>query len=288
MNILPPRVYCLWVHTSEDAFVADLWRELKTKEEFETWLDLYNATTLTTIKIARSHPNYKAKNVIFKMSADYRCQHNTRSTIPLEELKQEHFKNTFCPCSMSVTVWQQSDPGIQTTSNKKIHTQKYQAQRSLNYNHNPPVLAADALKFREIDSDVKKQLSELFQNGHSPSSALHVLQYDAQLKYGLEYIRIDADRKYIPSLQDCYRYEYSKTKITTNPDYLCGPAEKFVKAYRPSTCMMHSDDDTYLACTALLPYVQLGKVLQIYSSLCPLFSKSAVFPCGNPESTCQY
>ncbi|ELU03258.1 hypothetical protein CAPTEDRAFT_201798 [Capitella teleta] len=38
----------------------------------------------------------------------------------------------------------------------------------------------------------------------------------------------------------------------------CGP---------PGTCMTHSNDDTSLACMALLPYVQLGKVLRIYNSL---------------------
>ncbi|ELU03214.1 hypothetical protein CAPTEDRAFT_213957 [Capitella teleta] len=35
-----------------------------------------------------------------------------------------------------------------------------------------------------------------------------------------------------------------------------------------ATCMTHSNDDTSLACMAILPYVQLGKVLRIYNSLC--------------------
>ncbi|ELU12657.1 hypothetical protein CAPTEDRAFT_208090 [Capitella teleta] len=46
-------------------------------------------------------------------------------------------------------------------------------------------------------------------------------------------------------------------------------AEKKRHLQISGTCMTHSnDDDTSLACMALLPYVQLGKVLRIYNSVC--------------------
>ena len=72
--------------------------------------------------------------------------------------------------------------------------------------HNHPLRAADALRHRDVDPSVDKRLIEMFENGHSPSSALNILRFDLQQQHGADYIYVSGDKKYCPDIQYCFRY----------------------------------------------------------------------------------
>ena len=71
--------------------------------------------------------------------------------------------------------------------------------------HNQPIIAADALKHRDVSSEVKDRILELFKQGYSPSKGLELRKYDLQVKFGDEYVIKSADRAVFPDLQYCYR-----------------------------------------------------------------------------------
>ena len=53
---------------------------------------------------------------------------------------------------------------------------------NLKHDHNHPVHAADALRFRPIAEDTRKKYYELFKLGHSPASAHLVYETTLMLK----------------------------------------------------------------------------------------------------------
>ena len=71
----------------------------------------------------------------------------------------------------------------------------------LKHNHNHILLMADALRFRPLSEQTKKQYYYLFSQGHSPASA-H-LEYETNLMYSDEADLI-ADRSCNPKISDVY------------------------------------------------------------------------------------
>ena len=69
-------------------------------------------------------------------------------------------------------------------------------------------MAADALRHRDVDPEVKEKLIGLFRSGHSPSSALQMLKYDMEDKEWdqPDFLLRAADRRFCPDMQYCYRY----------------------------------------------------------------------------------
>lgn len=72
-------------------------------------------------------------------------------------------------------------------------------------NHNHLLNCADALSKRDVSVTTVNRLTELFQQGHSPSSALETIKYDLQEEEGENYFLVAADRSIVPDLQFCYR-----------------------------------------------------------------------------------
>lgn len=81
---------------------------------------------------------------------------------------------------------------------------------SLRNDHNHQVSYAEALKNRHVWLDTSNKLQALFQNGHSPSSALDTLKFDLQEQEGENYIYTAVDRSACPDLQFCYRWGVSR------------------------------------------------------------------------------
>ena len=61
------------------------------------------------------------------------------------------------------------------------------------------------MKHRDVSEETVTKLKELFESGHSPSSAHEVIQYDLQEEYAADYILASGDRAICPDLQFCYR-----------------------------------------------------------------------------------
>lgn len=66
--------------------------------------------------------------------------------------------------------------------------------------HNHALSSAAVLKYRDLASDSKQRLCELFRQGHSASSALHCLKTDLLIKHGDKYYEFAADGRFVPSL----------------------------------------------------------------------------------------
>ena len=73
---------------------------------------------------------------------------------------------------------------------------------NLKHDHNHPVHAADALRFRPIAEDTRKKYYDLFKLGRSPASA-H-LEYETTLMLKMENPQALADRNINPKVSDVY------------------------------------------------------------------------------------
>ncbi|TDH12249.1 hypothetical protein EPR50_G00069890 [Perca flavescens] len=79
---------------------------------------------------------------------------------------------------------------------------------NLRNEHNHRLACADALRKRDVSAVTIERLTELFEKGHSPSSALDTIKYDLQEEEGEEYLYAAADRAICPDVQFCYRLYY--------------------------------------------------------------------------------
>ena len=75
----------------------------------------------------------------------------------------------------------------------------------LNFTHNHPIHCADALKHRDVSTEVKKIFIGLYKSLHPPSTALNAYKHDLPEQYGEEFVHISADRAKCPASQWCYR-----------------------------------------------------------------------------------
>lgn len=82
--------------------------------------------------------------------------------------------------------------------------------------HNHGLAGADALRKRDVSAITIERLTELFERGHSPSSALETIKYDLQEEEGDEYVYAAADRAICPDLQFCYRLAHHIGETTKN------------------------------------------------------------------------
>lgn len=78
---------------------------------------------------------------------------------------------------------------------------------NLRNEHNHRLVCADAYSKRDVSTVTIGRLTELFERGHSPSSALDTLKYDLQEEEGERYFLAAADRSIVPDIQFCYRSE---------------------------------------------------------------------------------
>ena len=76
---------------------------------------------------------------------------------------------------------------------------------TLNFLHNHPLDCADALRHRDVSDATTQKFKQLYEVGHSPSSALEVHKYDLQCQHGDRNAYVAADRSRVPDLQWCYR-----------------------------------------------------------------------------------
>ncbi len=67
-------------------------------------------------------------------------------------------------------------------------------------------LFAEALRHKDVGVKAIETLTQLFEIGHSPTSALAVLKGDLLAEHGNKYVYASANRAICPDLQFCYRY----------------------------------------------------------------------------------
>ena len=78
---------------------------------------------------------------------------------------------------------------------------------NLRFNHNYPLVVADALCHKDVFVAVKKKFTEMFEAGHSPASALEMPKYDLQVENEDDFMFTSAVRALFPEMQWCYRFK---------------------------------------------------------------------------------
>ncbi|XP_071317502.1 uncharacterized protein [Trachinotus anak] len=156
------------------SFEATIRMSLKSKEEILVWL----RSMAVSWRVAHTRPT-KGHRIIFK--ADYRCQHNTK---PKKTIKAARVsKNTDCPAKLKVTLVRTEVSNGQRSRNTDPHIPDYPTLVHICNIHNHSIHVADAaVCHRDVRSEAVEKLTELFEAGHSLSSALDVLKYDLQVQ----------------------------------------------------------------------------------------------------------
>lgn len=72
--------------------------------------------------------------------------------------------------------------------------------------HNHNIFVAEAPRHKDVGVKAIETLTQLFEIGHSPTSALAVLKSDLLAEHGNKYVYASANRAICPDLQFCYRY----------------------------------------------------------------------------------
>ncbi|XP_022601771.1 uncharacterized protein LOC111222346 [Seriola dumerili] len=165
-------------------FDATVRMPLKSKEEILVWLK----SMAVAWRVAHTRPT-KGHRIIFK--ADYRCQHNTK---PKKTIKAGRVsKNTDCPAKLKVTLVRTEVSNGQRSRNTDPHIPDYPTLVDICNIHNHNIHVADATVCRQdVRSEAQGKLTEMFEAGHSLSTALDVLKYDLQVQCEDDYIHTSA------------------------------------------------------------------------------------------------
>ncbi|XP_031169028.1 uncharacterized protein LOC116059903 isoform X2 [Sander lucioperca] len=192
-ELLPPG-YTHLLCVKEDEFRAHLKVQLSTKEAVEKWLEEFQNSSTLTWRKARTYPESARYNVY---RVDLRCQHKTYSS-------GKTSRNTNCPATLFL-VLKRSMEDRRSRSTDRHMAEGYLLYVNWRNEHNHGLAGADALRKRDVSAITIERLTELFERGHSPSSALETIKYDLQEEEGDEYVYAAADRAICPDLQFCYR-----------------------------------------------------------------------------------
>ena len=182
------------------SFTCEFKIKLKSEQDARKWVNEYNEKTKETMVYERNRKG-SGKHVVRKLFL--RCHHNQRqtgkhskSTRLLKTTFKEHSsKHTHCPAQMNVTI-------ISSSGKCGKLSKDYLVLVNLKHDHNHPVHAADALRFRPIAEDTRKKYYDLFKLGHSPASA-H-LEYETTLMLKMDNPQALADRNINPKVSDVY------------------------------------------------------------------------------------
>ena len=152
-------------------------------------------------------------------------KHTKSAKLLKTTFKKHSSKHTNCPAQMNVTIL--SPDGKLGKLNKN-----YLVYVHLKHNHNHPVYAADALRFRPIAGNTTMKYLDLFKLGHSPASA-H-LEYETTLMLKIETPQALADRSINPKVSEVYNIfnVWRKTNLgAKNGKYVFEELERRVAIY---------------------------------------------------------
>ncbi|KAJ8337870.1 hypothetical protein SKAU_G00368360, partial [Synaphobranchus kaupii] len=90
---------------------------------------------------------------------------------------------------------------------KDPHVPTYPASVRVYNVHNHNISVAEALRHRDVGAKAIETLTQLFEIGHNPTSALAVLKSDLLAEHGDKYVYVSANRALCPDLHFCYRYK---------------------------------------------------------------------------------
>ncbi|KAJ8332867.1 hypothetical protein SKAU_G00417630 [Synaphobranchus kaupii] len=121
-------------------------------------------------------------------------------------------KNTCCAAKMVCTLVTTVDKRGGLSRSKDPHVPTYPASVRVYNVHNHNISVAEALRHRDVGAKAIETLTQLFEIGHNPTSALPVLKSDLLVEHGDKYVYVSANRALCPDLHFCYRLYQKVTK----------------------------------------------------------------------------
>ena len=146
-----------------------------------------------------------------------KCIHNVNEKKQVSEYNKngnktgklkEPGKNTTCPAELNFSISSLCQ-SVCVTDTHHVRNE-YPLEIKLHYNHNHPIQAADAMRFRPVSEDTKKMFTDLFDDDISPCSA-----YRRVLDYHDTGAKAFADRYNVPDYKWVYNFhaKYIKNKF---------------------------------------------------------------------------
>ena len=173
------------------------------QESATKWITDFQEQNKTTYRITRG-TQCKGKRIIYKTVRH--CQHKRKKSKRTLK-RQESIRNKKTECNSNFTLRVYNS----VTTKNSIH-KNHPCEVILSWDHNHSLNCAKALSFRPISQDTVEKFHLYFDQGHSPSSALHLHQLNLAIKHDedLEYAK--ADRSLNPQYSDVF-YLYKKWRI---------------------------------------------------------------------------
>ena len=113
-------------------------------------------------------------------------------------------KKTNCPLSFTLTIQIPTKASTEKNAESQPHQLSHCGILKTTFDHNHSINVAHTLSFRDVSTDTKWELTDLFEMGHSASSARHAherLLHEAETNKQV----MLADRAQNPNPQDVYR-----------------------------------------------------------------------------------
>ena len=156
--------------------------------EYPNWLESYKKLNKVEMVIRSSK-----KNNPLKIYTLFRCNFQKdyhKNKIKKNPVKISKFSE--CPCSLSTTLRKKSDDA-----------DEFNMSVTVKYGHNHFVNCADFLRFRTPFIEVKEKFLNLYEKGHTASSALKTHIHDIEEEYLDESYKYLGDGAYTPDQQMC-------------------------------------------------------------------------------------
>ncbi|XP_041468587.1 uncharacterized protein LOC121418660 isoform X2 [Lytechinus variegatus] len=222
------------------------------------WKQDFEESSKCTWRVQRTHP-CQGQRILFKK--DYRCHHGQQRK--MKEGCSRHMKDTGCSSSLQLTVRRTKTFGGRLSRSTNPNLQSHPAIIKIVWNHNHAINIPSALRFRDVNQQTCEKLEDLFRKGHSPSSALNVLEMDLQTDPE-SYILKSGDRSLCPDLQFCFRLYYkifNQTYGASDGDQMIGDLDsKIIAGYNEeagSVCIkMEKTDEGELVIAICTPIMK--------------------------------
>ena len=237
-DILPDtfeyKVYSFQILTAvagESQFHLECRINVCTEDEWKVWLDTFCLKSGTSYN-KKTADHFGTKRIIF--SGMRKCIHNVRQTKvratddqqpaktkgPGRKKGQARVPGKQTSCEANVTFQLAGDRlghSKSSVGTRKQDIQMYPMLVKIHFVHNHSINAGDALRYRPIGDEVKAKLLQLFEEGHSPSSAYQTFKNDLATIHGEKFMTVSADRSIMPDYFYVFHFhaDYMKKEYGT-------------------------------------------------------------------------
>ncbi|XP_041453554.1 uncharacterized protein LOC121406612 [Lytechinus variegatus] len=191
----------------------------------------------------------------------YRCHHGQQRKA--KEGTCRHSKDTGCCAKLTTSIRRADTSSGRKSRNSDPQLATHPMLVSLKWVHNHAISIPAPLN---VSAETCEKLAEFYRNGHSPASALNLLEMEMQDRSPDEFIMKSADRSLCPDLKFCYRLYYKIFQraygSSDGADMIASVEEKVIAKYNAEagmTCAKMertSNEDLIIAiCTPLMQRV---------------------------------